>query len=50
MKVGSPAAVVSEGTRLAAGLLLAYEVVVEMVRDWRFYAWKLGVPLLTDSC
>jgi hypothetical protein len=46
-KVGSPAATVREGTRFGRlGAFSNYEVVVEIVRDWRYYAWKLGVPLL----
>jgi hypothetical protein len=46
-KVGSPTASVDEGKRFGReGSFSYYDVVVEMVRDWRYYAWKLGLPLL----
>jgi hypothetical protein len=46
-KVGSPTASVHEGKRFGReGTFSYYDVAVEMVRDWRYYAWKLGLPLL----
>jgi hypothetical protein len=45
--VGTPAASVHEGQRFGRlGTFSHYDVVVEMARDWRYYAWKLGLPLL----
>jgi hypothetical protein len=46
-RVSPPAATVREDTRLGRlGTYSHYDVVVGMARDWRYYAWKLGVPLL----
>lgn len=46
--VGTPTASVHEGKRFGRGegSFSYYDVNVEMVRDWRYYAWKLGLPLL----
>ncbi len=46
-KVSPPAATVREDNRFGrSGTYSHYDVVIGMARDWRFYAWKLGVPLL----
>lgn len=45
--VSAPAASVVESDRLGRlGVFSRYDVVIGMTRDWGFYAWKLGVPLL----
>jgi len=45
-KVGTPAASVQEGSRMGRmGVFSQYDVVIELVRDWGYYAWKLGLPL-----
>jgi hypothetical protein len=45
--VGSPRATVYESSRMGRlGTYSRYDVVIELARDWGFYALKLGVPLL----
>jgi hypothetical protein len=45
-QVGAPAASVHESNRVGRlGSFSRYDVVIELVRDWSYYAWKLGVPL-----
>ena len=44
-KVGAPTASVQEGNRPGRmGVFSQFSVVIELVRDWGYYAWKLGVP------
>jgi len=46
-EVGTPTASVREDNRTGrVGSFSRFDVDIELVRDWRFYAWKLGVPLL----
>jgi hypothetical protein len=46
-KVGAPNATVSESSRIGRlGIYSRYDVVIELTRDWGYYALKLGVPLL----
>ncbi len=44
--VGTPTASVQESNRVGRmGEFSQYDVDIELVRDWGYYAWKLGVPL-----
>jgi hypothetical protein len=46
-RVSPPSAAVLEDNRLGRlGTYSRYDVVIEMARDWRYCAWKLGVLLL----
>jgi hypothetical protein len=45
--IGTPAASVQDSSRVGrAGTYSRYDVVIELTRDWAFYAWKLGMPLI----
>jgi hypothetical protein len=45
--VGNPTASVQESERVGRmGVYSRYDLVIELTRDWGYYAWKLGVPLL----
>ena len=45
--VGAPSVSVRESERTGRmGVYSRYDLVIELTRDWGYYAWKLGVPLL----
>jgi hypothetical protein len=45
-RVGGPHEEASTGPRLArAGTFARFDSHIELVRDWSYYAWKLGLPL-----
>jgi hypothetical protein len=45
-RVASPQAHASTGSRVArSGSFARFDVELDLVRDWSYHAWKLGVPL-----
>lgn len=46
-EVGTPTSSVQESARIGRiGTYSRYDVTIDLERDWGFYAWKLGVPLI----
>jgi hypothetical protein len=45
-RVGAPRAAASTASRVArAGTFARFDVELDLVRDWSYHAWKLGLPL-----